>query len=196
MSMDRATRSRIIRNGVLALASLVAISLLARYQAVQNPRYESSLAYVKIMEEAFRNLEAGLTEVDDYPDEMDGFAGFRLGDPPVRGLIGENGGACYVIWQRPGVGAGAGVLQLGLLCVADSRLEFSQSYGEQMTVVPAGSAPASPIRWDPLLPPSGTPGWFVLAIVLLIWAGTQLVRNDLYRHDPPSAEDVGGCCGG
>lgn len=169
MTVDQAGRARIVRNGILALIALVSIGLLARYQSVQNPRYESARAYVEVMEKAFRNLESGRTAPEDYSYPVHGFSGFRLGDPEVSGLIGTYDGRCYVIWQRPKVGAGAGVVEERLPCEADSRLEFSQSYETQVLVVPAGTTTAVAIGWDPLLPASGTPGWFILAISLLGW---------------------------
>jgi hypothetical protein len=136
---------------------------------VQSPLYESSLVYVETMEEAFRSLEAGLTEPEDYSDPVHGFTGFRLDESQLTGLIGEHAGTCYVVWERPDLGAGAGVLAGGLMCMPDARLEFGASYVKQIVVVPATTAAAPVIGWDRLLPPSGTPTWFILVISLLVW---------------------------
>jgi hypothetical protein len=169
MSLDRRSLTKVIWNGVLAGLALLAIALLVRYQAVQSPLYDTSRAYVESMERAFRQVESGAAEPADFRDATDGFAGFELPEANMEGLIGEFAGRCYTVWRRPGVGAGAGLVSAPLSCAADPRLEFSQSYAEQVAVVPSSGVESTPIEWDTLLPPSRTPGWFVLVISLLVW---------------------------
>jgi hypothetical protein len=169
MSLDRRSLTKIVWNGVLAGLALLAIGLLVRYQAVQSPLYDTSRAYVESMERAFRSLESGEASPADFRDPTDGFAGFELPEAGMEGLIGEFAGRCYAVWQRPGVGAGAGVVSGALPCAVDPRLEFSQSYVEQVVVVPSTGSESTPVEWDALLPPSRTPAWFVLVISLLVW---------------------------
>lgn len=169
MTVDRSVAFRLARNGLVALLALAAVAVLVRYQAVQSPLYESSLTYVETMEEAFRRVEAGSAQPEDFSDAVHGFVGFRMSDPPIRGLVGEQGGRCFVVWVRDDVGAGAGVLGRGLPCKAGPALGFSASFVDQVVVLPAGPATVPEIEWDRLLPPSRTPAWFILAISLLVW---------------------------
>ena len=169
MSLDRRSLTKIVWNGVLAGLALFAIALLVRYQVVQSPLYDTSRAYVESMERAFRRLESGDATPADFRDPTDGFAGFALPEANMEGIIGEFAGRCYVVWYRPGVGAGAGVLGSEMSCMAQPSLEFSQSYARQVVVVPADRAADVAIEWDELLPPSRTPTWFVLVIALLVW---------------------------
>ena len=183
MSLDRRSLTKIIWNSVLAGLALLAIALLVRYQAVQSPIYDSSRAYVESMEAAFRRLEAGDASSRDFRDSVDGFAGFQLDEVPMVGLIGEFAGRCYVVWHRPGVGAGAGLLGGEMSCIAQPSLEFGQSYARQVVVVPTERAADVPIEWDELLPPSRTPTWFVLVIALLVWlAFNSLVSITLVMY--------------
>jgi hypothetical protein len=169
MSLDRRSLTKIIWNSLLAGLALLAIALLVRYQVVQSPVYDTSRAYVESMERAFRLLESGDATPTDFRDPTDGFAGFDLPEAGMEGLIGEFAGRCYTVWQRPGVGAGAGLVSSALPCTVDPRLEFSQSYAEQIVVVPSTGPKSTPIEWDALLPPSRTPAWFVLVVSLLVW---------------------------
>ena len=169
MTMDRATALRLARNGALALFALVAVAVLVRYQAVQSPLYESSRAYVETMEDAFRRIEAGSAEPEDFSDAVHGFVGFRISDPAMIGLVGGHGGRCFVVWFRNDIGAGAGFLGRALPCTPGPGLTFSASYAEQVVVLPSGPTTAPEIDWDRLLPSPATPAWFILVISLLIW---------------------------
>ncbi len=151
------------------LLALLAIGFLMRYRAVQSPLYESSRVYVESMENAFRTLELGTAQPADYSAPVDGFTGFQLNESRLFGVIGEYSGRCYVLWERPGIGAGAGVLNRGLPCAPGPHLDFSDSYVDQVVVLTPTAAATTTIEWDRLLPPSGTPSWFILVISLLVW---------------------------
>jgi hypothetical protein len=206
--VDRARRKRIavLRNAATVVASLLVLVLAYEMRTVTNEANAPARDFVAELEAAYRSVEFGGRDVEEY-DGADGITGgsfitavpLDLGDVkleprPYEALVAVHAGECYVVRWTPGGAVLTGVLAPDLPCEPDPRLIQSALF------VRAASQPPDSVefRWDEVIPPPDYQArWFVPVLLLVVFLVAQgvvgltlaLIRP-VRRRIPPLAIDV------
>lgn len=158
--------------------ALVGIALIYPWRSVDNPEeITAAQTLVDEMSEAHHSISDGVTDVDDYTIDDDGFTGFEAATPggvAALGLIGPSGTNCLAMhWTAPNI-AQVGRLPSGTDCAPEVIEEVPIRPNDGYV---AGTGP--PFDVTSLIREAETPFWFLAALIVLAWVVIK-ASLDLY----------------